>query len=132
MKEKATELTHEQAVVNIAYTACLTEDPLETMQLAYQFLEFLMTRESSRKRAVPTKKKVEPTKKPVKAVAPKKGSSKPPTIARKSKPWTQDEKDLMMKLRASGLSINQISKKIQRTKAATQVAISKLEKQYQH
>jgi len=111
--------------VNIAYTACLTEDPLETMQLAYQFLEFLMTRESSRKRAVPTKK-------PVKAVAPKKGSSKPSTIARKSKPWTQDEKDLMMKLRASGLSINQISKKIQRTKAATQVAISKLEKQYQH
>lgn len=119
MKEKATELTHEQAVVNIAYTACLTEDPLETMQLAYQFLEFLMTRESSRKRAVPTKK-------PVKAVAPKKGSSKP---SRKSKPWTQEEKELMMDLRASGLSVTQISRRISRTKAATQVAISKLEKQ---
>lgn len=126
MKEKATELTHEQAVVNIAYTACLTEDPLETMQLAYQFLEFLMTRESSRKRAVPTNKKAEPTKKPVKAVAPKKGSSKP---SRKSKPWTQEEKELMMDLRASGLSVTQISRRISRTKAATQVAISKLEKQ---
>lgn len=119
MKEKATELTHEQAVVNIAYTACLTEDPLETMHLAYQFLEFLMTRESSRKRAVPTKK-------PVKAVAQKKGSSKP---SRKSKPWTQEEKELMMDLRASGLSVTQISRRISRTKAATQVAISKLEKQ---
>lgn len=119
MKEKATELTHEQAVVNIAYTACLTEDPLETMHLAYQFLEFLMTRESSRKRAVPTKK-------PVKVVAPKKGSSKP---SRKNKPWTQEEKELMMDLRASGLSVTQISRRISRTKAATQVAISKLEKQ---
>jgi hypothetical protein len=58
--------------------------------------------------------------------APSKASSKP---TRQSKRWTKAEKTLMMGLRASGLSVEQISRRISRTKAATQVAISKLEKQ---
>ena len=113
----------EQLVYEMVCLAMESDDPIGALSAAVYVMEVIeKISMKNNAQAVPAPKKV----------APKKGSSKPSTIARKSKPWTQDEKDLMMKLRASGLSINQISKKIQRTKAATQVAISKLEKQYQH
>lgn len=127
MKEKATELTQEQAVVNIAYTAWITEDPLETIHLAYQFLEFFMTRESSRKRAVPTKKKAEPTKKPVTAVAPKK--KRPGRPSRSNEPWTDEEKQKILWMREKGLTVSKIAKEIGRSYAATNVALNKLQRE---
>lgn len=117
----------EQLVYEMVCLALESDDPIGALSAAVYVIEIIEKISMKNKaQAVPAPKKIAPKKVASKKVAPKKGSSKPP---RKSKPWTQEEKELMMNLRASGLSVTQISKKIQRTKAATQVAISKLEKQ---
>lgn len=107
----------EQLIYEMVCLALESDDPIGALSAAVYVIEIIEKISMKNKaQAVPAPKKV----------APKKGSSKP---SRKSKPWTQEEKELMMNLRASGLSVTQISRRISRTKAATQVAISKLEKQ---
>lgn len=112
----------EQLIYEMVCLALESDDPIGALSAAVYVIEIIEKISMKNKaQAVPAPKKIAPKK-----VASKKGSSKP---SRKSKPWTQEEKELMMNLRASGLSVTQISRRISRTKAATQVAISKLEKQ---
>ena len=91
-------------------------NPRETLLLALAIVDLMEAVDNVVKAEAKPKLKVKVRK------------AKPGKPAMSGASWTDEEKEEMMKHRAAGFSIEEIAKKIGRSKSATQVAISKIER----